>query len=385
MDSAWGRGADGDSVDPSHRVGGLLPSFIAAAALQLVDQEKLVLTDRITEFFPELVHAKDVRIRELLAHTSGLPDCTGFLGDEEITAAKLLPWLKERELESEPGTCFTFSFTNVILAGALIEKATSVPLDEYLTDVLFEPLGMEETKWCWDGPKIDEQSVSSFDLPGASVEVGDLGRLHGAAGLCSTAQDLSRWQRALVEGRVLNKDSLEAFTSARRLPDGSISHLGYGAYAMKLGEFNGFALGGTMAGFRAHVAYYPDFELGVVLLAEGENIPLRTIERSVARAILDLNEEVVRDLKLDPAEREPYLGTYFIGCTQVTIEEAGDGEHLTAHWAGDYSLRLLYQGRDVFVSAEDPDVSLAFELEDGRATAFTLRERGTETRAKRLN
>jgi hypothetical protein len=77
-----------------------------------------------------------------------------------------------------------------------------------------------------------------------------------------------------------------------------------------------------------------------------------------------------------------YLGGYYIGCTRVTIEERDELlEYLTPY--GDRH-RLRYQGRDRFISAEDPEVSLEFTIEHGRAVAFVLTQRGMQTTARRL-
>lgn len=382
--SAFGRTSEHQDANHAYRVGGLLPAFISAAALQLADQEKLDLDQRLGEFFPKLEDLKDVRIRQLLNHTSGLADCSGFLDEEELSVEKLVPWLVERELDTDPGSCFSLSMTNLVLAGAVVEKAAGSDLATYLAEVVFGPNEMDATQWCWEGPKVDANSVSGVDSPGGLISVPDLAGVHSAAGLCSTVDDLFRWQRALIERRLLEDESYAAFTNATSLSDGSKSFSGCGSYVMQLGEFEGFAFGGTLAGFTAHVAYYPDYELSIILLAEGDEAPLRSLERKMARAVLDIDPLEVRDLPLEPGEKERYLGAYFIGCTQILIQEAHDGTHLEAAWPSDRNLELLYQGRHTFVSSDDSEVSLTFEMDGDHAGAFVLQERGTETRAKRM-
>ncbi len=386
--SAWGEpesGRDTTERGSSYRIGGLLPTFISTAVLQLADQRKLSLDDKLTKHFPELENAKGVLVRHLLAHTSGLADFSGFIDDDELDGEHLVAWLKGQDLEVEPGHCFTYSLSNVLLAGALVERVAESKLEEYITRVVFNGAKMSATEWCWEGPKVDEQSFSGQDGPGGLIQSPSMAYIYGAAGLCSTTDDLFRWQRSLENRTLLEDDSYVEFTSPIRLADGSSSYFGCGAYVTRVAEFEGYSSGGTMAGFRAHTAYYPDFELTIILLAEGDEVPLPAIEARMARAVLDVEDPELRDLPLDTKEKQRYVGSYFIGCTQVLIQDPGEGKHLEALWSSDRELELLYQGRHVFVSAEDADVSLVFDMGEENAKSFLLRERGTETIAKRLN
>ena len=131
-----------------------------------------------------------------------------------------------------------------------------------------------------------------------------------------------------------------------------------------------------------HVAWYPDLELSIALATSVDTPDLPVLERRLVRAILDLPEPGIVDLPVARDQREVYLGGYYIGCTRVTIEERGETlEYLTPY--GDRH-RLRYQGHDRFVSAEDPEMSLDFTVEHGRAVAFVLTQRGLQTTARRL-
>lgn len=384
VDESFGR-LDTEMRDRNapHRVGPLLPQFIATAVLQLADQDKLSLDDDITKHFPELEMAKGVHVEHLLAHASGLPDFSGFIdGTDAVSTDEVMTWLKTQSLEFDPNHCAIFSLTNVALAGAVVEKVTGMALSDHLTNFVFEPSGMSSTRWCWDEPNADDDGACEQDLPGGAVEATDLPRLFASAGLCSTADDLQRWQRALVQRELVEDDSLSTFTSPRRLADGDTSFLTGGASAMRLAEIDGFGCGGTLGGFASHLSYYPDYNLGIVLLARGSNANLRKLERSIGRAVLDLPDPEVRDVPLTERERERYLGAYYIGCTQVTIESAG--ERLKATWPDESDYELRYQGWHVFVSADDDAITLTFDGQGDRSMSFQLFEHGSVTEARRL-
>ena len=136
------------------------------------------------------------------------------------------------------------------------------------------------------------------------------------------------------------------------------------------------------AGSRVHVAYYPDVDMLITVLAHGDEAPVDRIERSFARAVFNLPEPGIQDIVLTPEELRRYTGMYLIGCNQFLIG-ARDGHLIASPSTGD-SFKLLYQGNQVFISSTDRDVSLTFTVEDGQAVSFVLNEHGVESTAVRL-
>ena len=78
-----------------------------------------------------------------------------------------------------------------------------------------------------------------------------------------------------------------------------------------------------------------------------------------------------------------YAGTYQIACDQVMVR-VEDGR-LALSGVQQPTVTLQYQGRDMFIAREDPDVRLYFAVEDGKAYAFVLEQRGTRSNARRVD
>ena len=135
-------------TDMPYSVGSISKQFTATAMLMLVEDGKLSLNDPVAKWLPDLTRAKEVTVREILSHTSGYQD---YWPQDYVMPNMLQPtttqhiletWAK-KPLDYEPGTRYQYSNTGYVIAGAIIEKASGMPLLKFLRDRVFKPLGME--------------------------------------------------------------------------------------------------------------------------------------------------------------------------------------------------------------------------------------------------
>ena len=135
---------------PSMRysIGSISKQFTAAAVLLLAEQGKLSLDDPVSRFVPNLTRGNEVTIRELLSHTSGYQDywpqdyVPPFML-QAITADKILDQWARKPFDFDPGTDWQYSNTNFVIAGLIVEKASGVPLLQFLSEHIFAPLVMK--------------------------------------------------------------------------------------------------------------------------------------------------------------------------------------------------------------------------------------------------
>ena len=142
------------------------------------------------------------------------------------------------------------------------------------------------------------------------------------------------------------------------------------------------AWGGVMAGSGVQLAYYPELDMTIVVLADNAATHVQRIERRVARAVLDLPEPGVHDWPLTPRELGRYVGDYQIGCNRLELRCPGD--HLTLAWEDRPAYRLLHQGKHVFVAGADPEIRLTFQLVEEQAISFELDDHGKASVAIRF-
>jgi D-alanyl-D-alanine carboxypeptidase len=256
------------------RVGSITKAFVATLVLQLVDERKLSLEDTIERWLPSVVpNGKRITVRQLLNHTSGL---FNYTEDSEFVAAAfrdpLRVW-RPREIVAiatahkpyfAPGAGWRYADTNYYVLGLIVEAATRRPLGSELRHRIFAPQRLRATTFD-NAARIAERHAHGYFLrPLEDVSVGSPSVDWAAGGLVSNADDLARFFRALLGGRLLAPDLLRAMeTMVTPTPGWS-----YGLGLQRLREPCGAAWGhtGANAGYDAHALNSKDGRRQVVVL-----------------------------------------------------------------------------------------------------------------------
>jgi CubicO group peptidase (beta-lactamase class C family) len=269
-------------AEPStvYRIASLTKQFVAAAIMQLVEQDSINLDEPVTSFFPEAPESwQDITIHHLLNHTSGIPDYEG--PSQSVTQDELVSHLKDMPLWFEPGTQFRYGSSGYRLLCTIIERQTELACGEYLQQNIFGPLGLASTFDCtlsWEGIAQGYQITEQGLEPIAHMP----SKLFGSSGLCSTAQDLLKWQQALAESQVLSAEFYQQMISPTELSDGTVIPYGYalGFDTAAIGH------GGEDAGFRSWLVHYPVDDLAIVLLSNTD-VPAAYSLDTLASVIAD--------------------------------------------------------------------------------------------------
>lgn len=136
--------------DPIFLVASLTKPILAMGVVQLAEQGLLALNDRVVDFLPEFAGAdrRNVTVRHLLTHTSGLPDMLPdnmALRREQAPLSRFIAGTCEVPLDFPPGRGVQYQSMGYALLGEIISRVSGQPYNEYLRDALFEPLGMYDT------------------------------------------------------------------------------------------------------------------------------------------------------------------------------------------------------------------------------------------------
>ncbi|MDJ1371203.1 serine hydrolase domain-containing protein [Gulosibacter molinativorax] len=203
------------------RIASLSKPMIAAILLQLVEEGRVQLGDRIEDYLPGVVGGREVTVRQLLNHSSGLPDYVPTLMPEDptqlstrivtpVTNAELVENAQSQEWSFEPGTGFEYSNTNYIVITMLIEELTGSTLAEELAIRITEPLELTTTSLP-DGTAMPENAAHGYITEGAlsiDVTAQDASLWSGAGGVVSTVSDVNTFMRALLTGQVIAPELL---------------------------------------------------------------------------------------------------------------------------------------------------------------------------------
>jgi D-alanyl-D-alanine carboxypeptidase len=207
-------------VDGQVRIGSNTKVFTSVVVLQLVGEGKVDLDAPVETYLPNLVRGdgidgREITVRQLLQHTSGLPNYTDYLGTDAFEfqhtytePRELLDLALAHKADFAPGTSWAYSNTNYLLAGLIVQKVTGRPIGEEITTRVINRVGLRHTYF----PGIGDQSIRErhpegyFAVPGQALrEVTEMDPSWGwAAGqMIATPSDLNRFLSALIGGKLL--------------------------------------------------------------------------------------------------------------------------------------------------------------------------------------
>ena len=292
-DVEWNAPADAST---SFRIGSLTKQFTAAAILKLAEQGKLGLDDPLSRFVPEFdTGGRVVTIRQLLNHTSGIPEYTtqpGFFSKFaplNLSDAELLQLVSDKPFNFEPGTDWRYTNTNYYLLGMVVAKASGQPYAAFMQDEFFTPLGLAQTRHGSESAIIPQRAQGySFDpntLSHSNDAAISMNVPGGGGGLVSSAGDLVRWQIALTNGRAIRPASFEQMIGSPVKTAREDSLYGFGVSIDRRDGQRVIGHGGGINGFSSVLSWLPDSGLRVAVISNSEAVASAIVERRIIAAL----------------------------------------------------------------------------------------------------
>lgn len=247
--------------------GSLQKQFVAAAALLLVEDQKLSLDDDIRKHIPELPeYDHKVTIDHLLTHTGGIRDWTGL---QNLAPGKPQAWtliVKQRGLNFKPGDEFSYSNSGVVLMKEIISRAGGMPFGEFARQRLFEPLGMKSTSYRTDMRDVVKNRAIAYEKENGNWRMAMLlDHDRGGGGILTSALDLVTWGDAIAGKR------LSAFVSEKIQEPATLNNgrkLGH-ARGLFLDDAGGVRMiwhGGSADGYQAILSHFPEYDLSIAVM-----------------------------------------------------------------------------------------------------------------------
>jgi uncharacterized protein YbbC (DUF1343 family) len=199
--------------------------------MQLVERGEVRLNDPVGKYLPEFTQNEkdDITVRELMTHHSGLREDLDLVADWRGRDFALNLVAAEKPI-SPPGSRYLYSDINFISLGALVEKVSGEPLNEYCAKHVFTPLGMTHTRFLPPPAWLPRIAPTQYDernhmLRGVVHDPTSrrMGGVAGHAGLFSTADDLAKFASALLNGSpVLSPLTVDKMTSPQQPPTSQV-------------------------------------------------------------------------------------------------------------------------------------------------------------------
>lgn len=222
------------------RIGSMTKTFVATVVLQLAGEDRIALDAPIERYLPGLVDGGDgITVRQLLQHTSGLPDYVQYLDMDQVLGSMSAHY-EPRQLVRlalahprvfAPGTGWDYSNTNYLLAGLLIEQVTGQPSGAEIERRILQPLGLRDTFVPGDLSTIPGSHPRGYAKPGdALVDLTEFNpSIAGNSGqMISSTTDMERFLTALLDGRLLRPAELRAMMTTRPIGDAGGNAYGLG-------------------------------------------------------------------------------------------------------------------------------------------------------------
>jgi len=315
-----------------YRIASITKMYTAVMILQLVEEGKLKLDDKLQKFVPQIANAPKITIAQILAHRSGIHDALldkNLLpagGMDVKTKDELLAIIAKGTPDFEPDAKHSYSNSGYAILGHIIEKLTGKSYEEALGERITSKIGLRDTYIATgnlDGNK--NEALPHMNLGGDWKPVPETHPklLFGAGAIISTPNDMAKFIQALFDGKLISQESLNLMKTIR---DGDGSGMEPFTFAGK--TFYGHTGGGSSDG--AWLAFLPEEKLAVAYTTNAKVYPVRNIMSGVMDIYYNRPFEIpaLESIAVSPEVLDKYVGVYSTTAAPVKITITRDGATL---------------------------------------------------------
>jgi len=309
------------TLDTIFEVGSVSKQFTAAAVLLLARDGKLSLDDKVRKYVPEMPDvAADITIRQMLNHTAGLRDWGGLAAIEGWprtsrvhTHAHVLDFVRrQRMLNFEPGTRWSYSNTGYNLAAILVGRVSGVSFADFTKARIFQPLGMSDTSWRDDHTRIVKRRAIAYTGQKTFSTLMPFENVHGNGGLLTTIGDLLKWNANFVTPVVGDAQFVADMERRARFNDGREHEYALGLYVDTYRGRREVDHSGGTAGYVAHLSRYPDHGVSVAVMCNVTSGNATNTAKAIADLLLPPGRAAALPASepLNAEEGPRYVGLY---------------------------------------------------------------------------
>jgi CubicO group peptidase (beta-lactamase class C family) len=275
-------------------IGSMTKQFTAISILMLVEQGKVNLQDEITKFIPDYpTHGQKITVHHLLNHTSGIKSYTKMrklfkVARNDMKPLEVINFFRDEPVDFNPGEKFKYNNSGYIILGYIIEKISELSYAEYVQQNIFDKLNMTNSMYANHSKLIKKRASGYHDRKGYQNAMFISYTLPYAAGaLMSTIDDMSLWQQALTNNKLLKKETLKKAYTNYTLNNGEKINYGYGWNIKTINNEVSHEHGGSIFGFKSMGVYIPSKDVYVVTLTNCDCISPTQLTREITKIILE--------------------------------------------------------------------------------------------------
>ena len=373
--------------DMVNRLASISKSMTAIAIMQLVEKGKLDLEASVQTYVPDFPKKPEgeITIRQLLTHTSGIPHYKGLLDGfswkEYKNLSHAVKRFQKRDLKGTPGKVYQYTTYGYVLLGRVIEKASGMSYEAYMKKYIWDVAGMQHTSAEPTNKKVDNKSRLYKKNKKGQLKKDintNLSMKVPGGGIQSTAADLLKFGQAIIENKLISKETLEKMFYDPKIKNwGNPNIMGFFYYNTEEGN-RIIGHNGSQPGSNTLMLILLDKEIVISCLSntrKGGNVfslARQLIEQTVSKEVRA--QPIKRAITATPSQLDRFTGAYKFGNgTILTISR--DGQSLYSQ-AKDYPPFRLYVENDSTLFYRDLNAWFEFEFDENKIVNVTYVENG---------
>ena len=270
------------------KIGSVSKQFLATGIMLLAQDGRLSVDDPVAKHYPGTPESwKDITLRHLLTHTSGLlREGPAFDPLKSQPDSIVVRSAFDQPLVFPTGSKYQYCNVCYFTLADIIARTSGKTWGEFLGERVFRPLGMTATRTTTTTDLVPRRARGYVWRDSGYVNAFEFLALRPSGAFLSTAQDLAKWDAALYGDRVLTKASREAMWTPARLTGGGTSGYGFGWFVDTLDGHWRVYHDGSLPGFRAGMARFPNDSLTVIVLTNADAARPGVMAADIARVYL---------------------------------------------------------------------------------------------------
>lgn len=332
-----------------YRTGSISKMFTAVMIFQLIEEGKLSLDTKLSEFYPQLPNAEKITISNMLDHRSGLYN---FVADTAYQSYMSKPRTTEEMLKTfaaqpsdfEPGSKGEYSNTNAVLLGYIIENLSKKTYAEVLKQKIARKIGLADTYYGGKTSTLKNEAFSYTPGDGwQQMPETDMSIPGGAGAVVSTPSDLVKFIDALFAGKLVSAANL---TLMKTMKDG----FGMGLFQISLGPKKAFGHNGDIDGFSSVVGYFPEEKVAYAYCGNGIDYPVKELVNGALKIYFNIpyTIPVFKSPVLTSEDLDKYVGNYSSLRVPIKVVVTKKGNVLMAQATGQPAFVLKPLEKDKF-------------------------------------
>ncbi len=371
-----------------YQIGSVSKQIIAAGIMLLMQEGKVNLDDKIGQFLEGTPDTwKDITVRHLLTHTSGLVrEAPGFDPYKIQNDAEVIKTAYALPLRFAPGEKWEYCNVGYFALAEIIHKVTGQTWGDYLLERIFLPLEMNATRTTSTTEIVPNRADGYVWKDGKPHNADIFFALRPSGAFLSTVLDLAKWDAALYSDRILKATTRELMWTPVKLNNGSTYPYGFGWELNAVAGHKRVSHSGSLPGFRATIARFADDKLTIIVLTNADLSNPGSITMGIAEAYLPELNPPRTAARVDPKIFDAYVGQYQPNAV-ITLTITREGNKLMFQQsASPDKEELLPESETNFFVNTNRNLTYSFvKDEKGQVTHLVVQNAGREVaRVKKI-